>query len=110
MAENRIIKQEAIAKSSFIRYNVFLSFCNIIVLSPYFQHFTFTFIRHVFHEMRTPLHVLSTFLNCFHTSFDAKADKDFTELKDNFVEMQYVIDHALGMINDLTFATTFEVG
>ena len=39
LASNRIMKQEAIAKSAFI--------------------------RHVFHEMRTPLHILSSYLNSF---------------------------------------------
>ena len=35
-----------------------------------------TFIRHVFHEMRTPLHVLSTFLSCFNPTVE-----DFEEMK-----------------------------
>ena len=60
--------------------------------------------------MRTPLHVLSTFLNCFDTADNnTKSDEDFLRLKDDFEEMRQVIDHALGMVNDLTFATTFEV-
>ena len=59
--------------------------------------------------MRTPLHVLSTFLNCFDPSSDAKNDEEFLQLKDDFVEMRQVINNALGMVNDLTFATTFEV-
>ena len=59
--------------------------------------------------MRTPLHVLSTFLNCFDPSSESTTDDDFLKLKDDFVEMRQVIDNALGMVNDLTFATTFEV-
>ena len=35
-----------------------------------------TFIRHVFHEMRTPLHVLSTFL-----SSSNRSDEDFEEMR-----------------------------
>ena len=49
-ASNRIMKQEAEAKS--------------------------TFIRHVFHEMRTPLHVLSTFLSSFNPTAE-----DFEEMR-----------------------------
>ena len=72
--------------------------------------FLFYPCSHVFHEMRTPLHVLSTFLNCFGASAEAKTDDEFLQLKDDFEEMRQVIDNALGMVNDLTFATTFEVG
>lgn len=50
LASNRIMKKEAEAKS--------------------------TFIRHVFHEMRTPLHVLSSFLGSFNPTAE-----DFEEMK-----------------------------
>ena len=50
MASNRIMAEEADAKGAFI--------------------------RHVFHEMRTPLHVLSTFLNSVSPSAE-----DFEEMR-----------------------------
>lgn len=50
LASNRIMKKEAEAKSAFI--------------------------RHVFHEMRTPLHVLATFLHSYNPS-----PEDFQEMQ-----------------------------
>ena len=63
LASNRIMRKEADAKS--------------------------TFIRHVFHEMRTPLHILSTFLtSCNHTIEDFEEMKHHTG-RPNFIEIDY---------------------
>eukprot|EP00596_Hydrurales_sp_CCMP1899_P005116 CAMPEP_0119041318 /NCGR_PEP_ID=MMETSP1177-20130426/11544_1 /TAXON_ID=2985 /ORGANISM="Ochromonas sp, Strain CCMP1899" /LENGTH=771 /DNA_ID=CAMNT_0007007269 /DNA_START=1030 /DNA_END=3345 /DNA_ORIENTATION=- len=57
-----------------------------------------TFIRNVFHEIRTPLHSVWSF-------FDNPEPT-----KQDFIEMKHQTDAIMGMIDDLTFSTTFEAG
>ena len=66
LASNRIMQKEADAKS--------------------------TFIRHVFHEMRTPLHVLSTFLSSSNPS-----DEDFEEMRHHTGTVHGMALHCLAL-------------
>jgi PAS domain-containing protein len=56
-----------------------------------------TFIRRVFHKLRTPLHVIC----------NAVGSEEFTE--DDLVDVRHNAESLLGVVEDLTFTATLEV-